>query len=77
MTAAAFRRLDRKCNISMLTFHPQMFVRIQELSGPRAPQPSPLQSGFLADWLYHVLDIYNASEFSDALFILAIDRDEI
>ena len=77
MTAAAFRRLDRKCNINMLTFHPQMFVRIQELSGPRAPQPLPLQNGFSADWLYRVLGIYNASESSDAFFILANDRDEM
>lgn len=61
----------------MLTFHPQMFVRIEELGGPRAPQPLPLQSGFSADRLYRVLGIYNASESSDAFFILANDRDEM
>lgn len=52
-------------------------MRIQELSGPRAPQPLPLQNGFSADWLYRVLGIYNASEFSDAFFILANDHDEM
>ena len=47
------------------------------ISGPRAPQPLPLQNGFSADRLYRVLGIYNASESSDAFFILANDRNQM
>ncbi len=61
----------------MIAFHPQLFVRVEELDGPRAPMPRPLQSGFSANRLYRVLGVYNASESSDAFFILANDRDEM
>ena len=61
----------------MLAFHPQMFVRIVELGGPRAPMPLPLQSGFSPDRAYRVLGVYNPSETSDAYFILPNDRDEL
>ena len=61
----------------MIAFHPNLFVRIEELTGPRAPQPCPLQSGFSPDRLYRVLGVYNASESSDAFFILPNDRDEL
>jgi len=61
----------------MIAFHPQLFVRIEELNTPRAPQPRPLENGFTADRLYRVLGVANASESSDAFFILANDRDEM
>ncbi|WP_019011405.1 hypothetical protein [Deinococcus aquatilis] len=61
----------------MLAFHPHLFVRIQELTGPRAPMPRPLDSGFSEDRLYRVLGVFNPSETSDAYFILANDRDEM
>ncbi|CAM3680614.1 hypothetical protein DEFR109230_08330 [Deinococcus frigens] len=61
----------------MLAFHPQMFVRIVELDGPRAPVPRPLQSGFLESRAYRVVGVYNPSETSDAYFILPNDQDEL
>jgi len=61
----------------MIAFHPQLFVRIEELNTPRAPQPRPLENGFTTDRLYRVLGVANASESSDAFFILANDRDEM
>ncbi|THF83932.1 hypothetical protein E7T09_20685 [Deinococcus sp. KSM4-11] len=61
----------------MLAFHPQMFVRIVELHGPRAPMPKPLQSGFSETRAYRVVGVYNPSESSDAYFILPNDRDEL
>ncbi|WP_309570400.1 hypothetical protein [Deinococcus sp.] len=61
----------------MLAFHPQMFVRIVELDGPRAPMPRPLQSGFNENRAYRVVGVYNPSETSDAYFILPNDREEL
>lgn len=61
----------------MIAFHPHLFVRVQELESPRAPQPRPLENGFSAQRLYRVLGVANASESSDAFFILANDRDEM
>lgn len=54
-----------------------MFVRIEQLEGPRTPVPRPLDSGFNPCRLYRVLGIYNPSETSDAYFILANDREEL
>ncbi|KEF34554.1 hypothetical protein RDMS_06515 [Deinococcus sp. RL] len=61
----------------MLAFHPQMFVRVEQLEGPRSPVPRPLDSGFREGRLYRVLGLYSPSETSDAYFILANDRDEL
>ena len=60
-----------------LAFHPEMFVRIEQFGGPRAPMPLPLDSGFSAGRLYRVVGVYNPSETSDAYFILPNDRDEL
>ena len=54
-----------------------MFVRVQQLEGPRSPVPRPLESGFSAGRLYRVLGLHSPSETSDAYFILANDRDEL
>ncbi|WP_045234485.1 hypothetical protein [Deinococcus pimensis] len=61
----------------MIAFLPNMFVRVEQLDGPRAPIPKPLESGFTAGRLYRVLALYNPSETSDAYFVLANDRDEM
>ena len=61
----------------MLTFNPNLFVRIQEVEGPRAPVPRPLENGFSVNRLYRVLGIYTPSETAEAYFILPNDRDEI
>ncbi|ADV68200.1 hypothetical protein [Deinococcus maricopensis] len=61
----------------MLAFHPHLFVRVEQLDGPRAPVPKPLDSGFSTDRLYRVVAVYNPSETSDAYFVLANDRDEL
>lgn len=60
-----------------LAFHPEMFVRIEQLEGPRAPMPRPLESGFTPGRLYRVVGVFNPSETSDAYFILPNDRDEL
>lgn len=61
----------------MLAFQPNLFVRIVQLEGPRAPQPKPLDSGFSEGTLYRVLGVYSPSETSEAYFILPNDRDEM
>jgi hypothetical protein len=61
----------------MLAYHPHLFVRVEQLEGPRSPQPRPLENGFSSGRLYRVLGVYNPSETSDAYFILANDRDEL
>ncbi len=61
----------------MIAFHPHMFVRVQQLEGPRSPVPRPLESGFSNGQLYRVLGAHSPSETSDAYFILANDRDEL
>lgn len=61
----------------MLAFHPDLFVRIEQLEGPRAPQPRPLDNGFSADRLYRVLGVYSPSETAEAYLILPNDTDEL
>lgn len=61
----------------MLAYNKDLFVRIQEFDGPRAPMPRPLESGFSRNRLYRVLGIYSPSETAEAYFILPNDRDEI
>lgn len=52
-------------------------VRIQQLEGPRAPQPLPLESGFSKDREYEILGMHCPSESSEAYCILKNDRDEM
>lgn len=56
---------------------PELYVRIEEFKGERAPQPLPLSSGFSGDRVYRVLGIHTASESADAFLILKNDRDEM
>ncbi len=52
-----------------------LYVRIQELEN--GPLPFPLQSGFNAETAYRAIGCFNASESSDAFYILSNDRNEI
>ncbi|CAM3622824.1 hypothetical protein DESA109040_18005 [Deinococcus saxicola] len=61
----------------MLAYNKDLFVRIQEAQGVRAPVPQPLESGFSLNRLYRVLGVYSPSETAEAYFILPNDRDEI
>ncbi|MEF2278755.1 hypothetical protein V3W47_10635 [Deinococcus sp. YIM 134068] len=61
----------------MLAFHPNLFVRVEQLEGPRSPQPRPLESGFSVTCMYRVLGVYSPSETAEAYFILANDTDQM
>lgn len=61
----------------MVCVEPGLYVRMQPLQGPRAPQPQPLDSGFNAETAYRVLGMHNPSETADAYLVLANDRDEL
>lgn len=56
---------------------PNLFVRIEEFRGDRAPQPLPLASGFSEGRVYEVLGIHTPSETAEAYLILRNDRDEL
>lgn len=56
---------------------PHVFVRIEQFSGDRAPQPLPLESGFSKGRVYEILAIHTPSETAEAYLILRNDRDEI
>lgn len=62
---------------NMIAFNQNLFVRVQEVEGNRAPSPRPLESGFSSERLYRVLGIYTPSETAEAYFILPNDQDEI
>jgi hypothetical protein len=59
----------------VIIFEEGLYVRVKELSN--GPKPFPLQSGFSETRAYRVVGAYNASESSDAFFILSNDRDEL
>ncbi|SOE51043.1 hypothetical protein ANDA3_3150 [plant metagenome] len=59
----------------MLTLETGLYLRVQELEG--GPLPFPLRNGFNAGTAYRALGVFNASESSDAFFILSNDRDEV
>ena len=61
----------------MVSVESGLYVRIQQLEGPRAPQPQPLSSGFGSETAYRVLGMHNPSETADAYLMLSNDRDEI
>lgn len=56
---------------------PEVYVRVEQFKGERAPQPLPLSSGFSEDRVYRVLGIHTASESAEAFLILKNDRDEM
>lgn len=56
---------------------PDIYVRVEQFKGDRAPQPLPLSNGFSEDRVYRVLGIHTASESAEAFLILKNDRDEM
>lgn len=56
---------------------PDIYVRVEQFRGEKAPQPLPLSSGFSEDRVYRVLGIHTASESAEAFLILNNDRDEM
>lgn len=59
----------------MIWMEEGLYVRIHELEN--GPRPFPLQSGFNAETAYRALGCFNASESSDAFYMLSNDRNEI
>ena len=59
----------------MIWFESALYVRIVELVD--GPKPLPLKSGFSAERAYRVIGLFNASESSDAFFVLTNDRQEM
>jgi len=60
-----------------IAFNPNLTVVIEEYKGRIIFSPSPLENGFSKNKTYQVLGIYNASESSECLMMLANDRNEI
>lgn len=56
---------------------PDVYVRVEQFKGERAPQPLPLSSGFSENRIYRVLGIHTASESAEAFLILKNDRNEM
>lgn len=54
-----------------------LYIRIEQMTGNRAPAPYPLESGFSADLAYRVIGIFSPSETSEAYLILSNDSDQI
>jgi hypothetical protein len=54
-----------------------LYVRMEPLTGARAPQPQPLEAGFNRETAYRVLGMHSPSETADAYLVLANDRDEM
>lgn len=61
----------------MLWIEPGLYVRIEQLQGPRAPMPRPLENGFNTHTAYRLMGKSNPSETADAYAILSNDRDEM
>ena len=61
----------------MVHMEPGLYVRMQPLTGERAPQPQPFASGFNADTAYRVIGMHTTSETADAYLVLCNDRDEM
>ncbi len=61
----------------MISLQPGLYLRIEPLDGPRAPQPQPLASGFSLGTAYLALGVYSPSETSEAYIVMANDRDEM
>lgn len=56
---------------------PGLRVRVEELKGPFAPHPRPLENGFSPGREYDVWGVYNPSETAEAYALLVNDRDEL
>lgn len=61
----------------MISCENGIYVRIEEVSGGKAPRPIPLDSGFVLHHAYRVLGIFSPSETSEAYVILSNERNEL
>lgn len=61
----------------MLALLPGLYLTVEQLGGPHAPQPLPLDNGFSRGTAYRALGLYSPSETSEAYFVLPNDRDEV
>ncbi len=61
----------------MISINPGLYVTIEEMEGPPAPAPRPLEHGFSPDTAYLVLGAFSLSESGEAFFILSNDEDQI
>jgi hypothetical protein len=61
----------------MIALQPGLYLRVEQLDGPRAPQPLPLPNGFGPETAYLALGLYSPSETSEAYVVLSNDRDEV
>lgn len=61
----------------MIAYQTGLYIRIEELTGPRAPMPKPCESGFTSDTAYRVLGMYSPAETSDAYLVLSNGREEL
>lgn len=61
----------------MISICDDLYVRVCEMPGERAPQPRPLANGFAENVAYRVLGVQSASESSEAYLILSNERQEL
>ncbi len=61
----------------MMALQPGLYVRIEQMTGPSAPRPLPLDSGFSKGRAYLAVGAFSLSESAEMFFILSNDRDEI
>lgn len=61
----------------MIWMEPGVYVRVEPLQGARAPQPQPLDSGFVKETAYRVLGMHTPSETADAYVVLSNEDDQI
>ena len=61
----------------MIYIQPGLYVVIDQLETPLAPQPKPLSHGFSLGMSYLVLGAFSLAESADAFFILSNDKNEI
>jgi len=71
------RVCDALSCLMSLFIQPNLYVRIEQMEGDRAPRPLPLASGFSPDRFYEILGVQSLSESSEAFLILKNDRDEM
>ena len=55
---------------------PGFYVVIEQLEGPHAPRPLPLDSGFSKHKAYLAIGAFSMSESAEMFFILSNDRNE-
>lgn len=75
--SVTFTTLPKPVEDHMISYEDGIYVRIEEVTGQRAPTLKPLESGFDSDHAYRVLGIFNPSETAEAYLIMSNERDEL